>query len=147
MERSDYQSEARLLSMEDLKEGQGWREKRVVTREFIQKFIDLTDDRALIHVDSDHAGAMGFDGCLVHGFLVASGYSRLLGMFLPGSNTVIHKVELDMMLPVYEDDMLEYQVKVERIVPAVRTVLLGLTTTNQHKKLVNRGKATCIFRR
>jgi len=137
---------ARTLSLTEMEAGQTWREEKEITGEMLKAFIEITQDRALAHVDSEHCTRMGFDRCIVHGLLVGSGYSRILGMFLPGSNTVIHKVQLEMLSPVFVGDVLTYEVRVDRVIPAVRSVQLKLAAMNQEGKLVNQGTAVCTFR-
>lgn len=116
--------EPRFLSIEDLKEGQSWQETVRITSDMVQTFTSLARDYAPVHLDQNHAIKMGYDRPLVHGFLVSSGYSGILGMSLPGSNTVIQKIQLEMLLPVFADDVLTYNVKISRVVPAVHSALL-----------------------
>jgi len=136
----------RLLKMSELQEGQTYSETVSLTADKLRVFIELSGDSAPVHVDSEHAKKMGYEKCLVHGFMVNSGYSRLLGMFLPGGNTVIHRVQLDMLAPVFVGDDLTYEVKVLRISPAVKSVELELRAKNQSGVVVSRGKASCVFR-
>ena len=138
--------DARTLSLDEIAVGQVWREEREITGEMLNGFIELTRDQALAHVDAGHSGRLGFDRCIVHGLLVGSGYSRILGMFLPGSNTVIHKIQLEMLSPVFVGDVLNYEVRVDRIIAAVKSVQLKLAAMNQEGKLVNQGTAVCTFR-
>ena len=112
----------------------------------LQSFIELSEDRALAHVDEAQAQKMGYKGKLAHGFLVALRFSRMLGMFLPGSNTVIHQFQFDALAPVYVGDTLDYTVKVDRVFPSVQTVRLELSVVNQAGQMVCRGKSTCMFR-
>ena len=74
------------------------------------------------------------------------GYSRLLGMFLPGGNTVIHSVEMKMLAPAYVGDTLTYETKVVRIIEPVKSVQLELSAVNQNGVVVNKGTAICVFR-
>ncbi len=133
-------------TIEDLKVDQKWQEKIKMTEEMVNSFIKLTGDCALSHVDNAHAVKMGFERCILHGFLVSSGYSRILGMFLPGCNTVIHKVQIDMIAPVLVGDIITYEVKIDKISPAVKAVHLKLSAVNQKGVLVNKGSAVCVFR-
>jgi 3-hydroxybutyryl-CoA dehydratase len=135
-----------FYSIDDLKEEESWHETIKISEDMVEKFMALTCDKAPVHVDSSHALKMGYKRSIVHGFLVGNGFSGILGMFLPGSNTVIHKVLLEMISPVYMDDIIEYKVKVSRIIPAVKSVLLELTAVNQGGQLVSKGSATCVFR-
>lgn len=140
------EGKARVLTISDVKDGDSWEESVCITQERLQQFIDLSADVALAHVDPNHARRMGFDRVLVHGFLVALPYSRILGMFLPGSMTVIHSIDLKMPAPVFVGDTITYRVEVTRVVAAVGSVLLGLTATNQDGVVVSQGKANCVFR-
>ena len=139
-------TKARLLSVDDVQEGESWRDDVEMTDELVQGFIGLTNDRALGHVDPKYAAKMGFERCIVHGFLVNSGYSRILGMFLPGSNTVIHKIQIDMLAPVYIGDTITYEVQVKRVIAAVKSVQLDLLAMNQNGDQVSKGMTICVFR-
>ena len=134
-----------FLSIQDLEEGQSWQETIHITSDLVQKFISLTQDQAAIHMDRNHANLMGYEKPVVHGLLVGNGYSKILGMFLPGSNAVLHKITFEMLHPVFVDDLLTYKVEVSRIIPAVNSTLLDLYATNQNSQLVNRGSATSVF--
>ena len=138
--------ELSFLSIEDLKEGQNWSETIHITNGLVKTFISLTQDQAPVHTDHNHATQMGYKKPVVHGLLVGNGYSKILGMFLPGSNTVIHKIILEMLRPVFINDFLTYKVTVSRIIPAVNSTLLDLSAINQNNQLVNKGSATCVFK-
>jgi 3-hydroxybutyryl-CoA dehydratase len=137
---------ARLLCMADLAEGQAVSESVAFTEDLLAVFVRLTGDTAPVHTDGDHAARLGFPNRLVHGMLVAAPYSRLLGMFLPGGNTVIHQIQLDMVGPVFVDDRIAYTVRVGRLLPSVRTVKLALSAEREDGAVVSRGYATCVFR-
>ena len=108
-------------------------------------FIELTDDRALVHVDEVHAKEMGYPKIIAHGLLVASSYSRMLGMFLPGPNSVIQSIRLDILQPVFLGDIVRFEVVVVRKVASVKAVKLSLAAFNQHDVTVGRGAAQCLF--
>ena len=135
------------VSIEDLGQGQSFDRQVTLTEERLRQFVELSGDSAPAHVDAAHARALGFRDHIVHGFLVSVPYSAMLGMHLPGSNTVIQKLQLDMVAPVFVGDTLNYTVTVERIVPAVRAVVLSLSARNERNEVVSRGSATCVFRR
>ena len=137
--------EPHFLSIKDIKVGQDYQEKIRITDDMVQTFISLTQDYAPVHVNHEHAIKMGFEQPVVHGLLVGNGYSKILGMFLPGSNAVLHKITFEMLHPVFVDDLLTYKVEVSRIIPAVNSTLLDLSATNQNSQLVNRGSATSVF--
>jgi 3-hydroxybutyryl-CoA dehydratase len=135
-----------IARIEDVEVGATWTESRILRSEDIEAFSRLTSDTAAVHVDPGHAQAMGFTGVIAHGFLVASMYSGLLGMRLPGGNTVIHQLQLEMPAPTYPGDELTYTVTVERVFAAISSVKLRLHAQNQHGAIVSKGSAVCVFR-
>lgn len=139
-------SETRCYRLEQLSTGQHYEEVVEFTQELLDGFCTLSGDRALAHVDGEHARRMGFDGRILHGMLTCLPYSRILGMFLPGSTTVIHSLKVDMVAPAYVGDSLTYRVEVERLLAAVNSVSLRLSARTAEDKLVNRGTAVCVFR-
>ncbi|MFH1024901.1 MAG: MaoC/PaaZ C-terminal domain-containing protein [Planctomycetota bacterium] len=135
------------LRIEDLREGQTYSEKFEFSEKGLQAFINLSGDRAPAHVDDSHAKGMGYGGRIVHGLFVCMPYSRILGMFLPGGNTVIHQMQFDALAPVYVGDTVSYQVKIVRISVGAKTVVLELSAVRQDGGMVNRGRVTCTFRK
>lgn len=138
--------ESHLLRFEDLAEGRSYHEEVQITEDLLQAFVAVSGDHAPAHCVSEHAQRMGFPERIVHGLLVGLPYSRMLGMHLPGGNTVIQTLRLDMIAPVFVGDTLTYSVAVERIMPSVRAAILALGATNQRGERVSRGSATCVFR-
>ena len=134
------------LDISEIVEGQEYSETVCLGADAVAAFIGITQDSAPVHTDLEHARRLGFPNLVVHGFLAAAPYSRLLGMFLPGGNSVIHNFQLDLVSPAYVGESLVYTVQVARVVPAVRTVLLRLSASKQDGTIVNRGQATCVFR-
>ncbi|MBF0540393.1 MAG: MaoC family dehydratase N-terminal domain-containing protein [Nitrospirae bacterium] len=135
-----------LKTLEELKIGDTYKDSLKITNELLQGFIELSKDQAPVHIDSEHAKKMGFNNIIVPGFLVSLGYSRILGMFLPGSNTIIHNLQIDMTAPVYIDDIIIYEVNVSRLIPSVKAVQLKLSAFNQVGIQVSKGSAVCVFR-
>lgn len=73
----------------------------------LNSFVRISQDSNSIHCDRDYAVSLGFSSNLVHGILVSSLYSRLIGMYLPGGNVVIAKAEILFRNPCYCDQLLE----------------------------------------
>lgn len=140
------ESRAAIGSIADLGEGQECSTSVTIGESEIDAFIRLTGDTAPVHTDANHARQLGFPDRIAHGLLVGSMYSTLLGLHLPGPNTVIVKLAMDLLQPVMLGDTLEYRVRVTRISEAVNSVTLSLSATNQHSQLVNRGSAICVFK-
>jgi len=132
--------------METVRENQAVSIDVTFNEEIISPFVELSGDSAPVHTNSQHAQKLGFEDRIVHGFLVGVPFSRLLGMELPGPNSVIQQIHIDMINPVYIGDKITYQVSVKDVIQSVSGVKLKLIATNQDGVVVNRGNALCIFR-
>jgi len=132
-------------AFEDISENDKCVRTLVFDKARFDAFIELTDDRALVHVDEVHAKEMGYPKIIAHGLLVASSYSRMLGMFLPGPKSIIHSIRLDMLQPVFLGDIVRFEVIVVRKVESIKAVKLSLAAFNQHDVTVGRGSAQCLF--
>lgn len=135
-----------IADISDLCIGQRCTRSVLIGERELRAFIALTGDNAPLHTDDRAATLRGFEGRVAHGMLVGSFYSGILGCDLPGPNTVVSNISLDMLKPVYEGDLLTYCVAVERLSEAVRSVRLALSATNQRDETVSKGTATCVFR-
>lgn len=141
----DTEPTATNYTFEDISDNDKCVRTVVFDKARVDAFIELTDDRALVHVDEVHARKMGYPKVIAHGLLVASNYSRMLGMFLPGPNSVIQSIRLDMLQPVFLGDIVRFEVIVVRKVESVKAVKLSLAAFNQHDVTVGRGAAQCVF--
>lgn len=112
----------------------------------LEAFADLTDDRAPVHFDREHAISLGFQDRIVHGFLVSSIFSEILGCDLPGSSSVIQKFSVDLIAPVYIGVELAYLVEVTRVSEAVGAVSLSLKAVDVRGTTVCRGSAVCVVK-
>lgn len=93
-------------SFEDLKEGMEASFETVVTKDMLLDFARLSGDYNPLHLDSEFAKKTLGGGVYVYGMLLASFYSRLCGMHLPGENCLLHSVASDFKKPVFIDDRL-----------------------------------------
>ena len=117
------------------------------TEAMVAGFAALVDDSAPVHVDAAFARASGFSGRIVHGFLLGSVFSGMLGQELPGPYSVINTVNLKMRRPVAQGETVDYEVRVEQVSEAVGAVVLTLLARNAAGETVLSGKATCSFPR
>jgi 3-hydroxybutyryl-CoA dehydratase len=87
-----------------------------VTRAFtaadVAAFAQLCGDTNEVHLSADAARRAGFDGCIVHGILVASLFSYIMGMHLPGPQSIYMQQSLNFRAPVYVGQSVTATVKV-----------------------------------
>lgn len=135
--------------IEDLSVDQFVKQTVVFTEPDVEAFGNLSADFAAAHFDTEHAQAMGYPGKIVHGLLVASRFSRLMGMYLPGPKSVIQKCQFNFINAVPIGKPLVYTVSIKGISPAVGAVILKLSAQFDEDKdadqdIIN-GDAVCVI--
>jgi len=137
-----------IESIGQIKVGDSYSEEIQLDRATIARFIQLTRDRARgIHVDRAFAKQKGFDNLVVHGFLLAAQFSRILGMELPGEHTVMGSIELNFHVPVYAGDTVKYTATVKRVLQPLGSVSLELTIQKLDGTVCVAGRTTCAFKK
>jgi len=135
---------ARTLEIDELQVGQDVIQRITFSNEMVSAFSDICGDYAPVHHDIDHANEMGYDRPIVHGILVASPFSRLLGMHLPGKHAVLQTVEFKMRLPVYCEEELTYRAVITDIRRPFKIVRLDLTVSADGRHRVT-GESQCML--
>jgi 3-oxoacyl-[acyl-carrier protein] reductase len=110
-----------------------------VRSEDVDRFAELTGDNNPIHVDEEFADGIGVGGRIVHGMLTASYVSTVVGTVLPGPGALILSQRLSFRAPVRIDDTIRVEVRVRRLSPGTRVLILGIDVRNQHGTLVADG--------
>ena len=83
-----------------------------ITKEDIQKFVDLTGDDNRLHLDEKFASTTHFKKPVVHGMLGASFISTIIGTKLPGDGALWFSQSLEFLLPVRIGDVLTIKAEV-----------------------------------
>ena len=98
--------EAKDLTINDINIGDKSSFERTFTENDIQVFAGLSGDVNPLHVDERYAKTTIFKQRLVHGLLVGSLCSTLVGMYLPGKRCLYLKQKLSFKKPVFIRDTL-----------------------------------------
>lgn len=88
-------------TIDNLKEGLEVKIERLLTREDIQSFSNLTQDFNPLHTSLVYAKENGFEDIIAHGLLLSSLSSSIIGMKLPGENAIIISQSFVYKKPVY----------------------------------------------
>jgi 3-hydroxybutyryl-CoA dehydratase len=86
--------------------------ERTFTKDDVEQFAYLTNDVNPVHLDPEYAKSTRFGTCIVHGALVASLLSAVLGNQLPGPGAIYISQELKFLAPVYVGEKLKARVEV-----------------------------------
>lgn len=133
------------LTIDEINIGDEHAKTVLFDKERVLEFINFTQDTASIHVNKDFSNEKGFENLVVHGFGLSTIFSRILGLELPGENTVIGSLSLDFHKPVYIGDTVNYTVTVKRIIKPLGSVTLELKALKHTGEACVQGKAVCVF--
>lgn len=96
--------EAKNLALADIRVGDMATFSRTWEESDVQLFAKVSGDFNPLHMDGEYAGTTKFKGRIVHGLLVASLCSTLVGMYLPGKKCLYLGQTLLFKKPVYIND-------------------------------------------
>lgn len=115
---------------------------KAFTEEDVQQFAAISLDKNPIHLDAEYAKNTIFKQRVVHGALVASLFSGVIGMDLPGEGTIAMGQTVKFLRPVFIGDEVTASVEVASIVEGKPIVTLKITGTNSRGEVVIEGEAT-----
>jgi 3-hydroxybutyryl-CoA dehydratase len=88
-------------TIDELEEGLEAQTQRLLTLQDIQNFANFTQDFHPLHTSVNYAKANGFEDVIAHGLLLSSFSSAIIGMKLPGENSIIMSQTFIYKKPVY----------------------------------------------
>ena len=131
--------EVKNYTMADMKIGLTESFTVTVTEEKMQQFRALSGDVSPIHTEEAYAAERGYPGRVRYGMLVASFFSTLAGVLLPGKYCLLHSVESKFAKPVFIGDTLTVTGTVEEVNEVFSEIRIRGVITNQDGKRVCRG--------
>lgn len=129
------------MKYEEIYIGQKESLTHTITKDDINKFVQLTGDDNKLHVDEEFASNTAFKKPVVHGMLGASFISTIIGTKIPGDGALWFSQSLEFLLPVRIGD--ELQVVAEVIKKNDKENIIELKTNiyNQNRQIVTKGFA------
>ena len=91
-------------TFEDLFVGQKVTFSEKIDESLLIDFAKLSGDFNPLHMDEDYALNTNFEKRVCHGMLLASFFSQLVGMYLPGKNSLYFSQSLNFRNPCFIDD-------------------------------------------
>lgn len=110
----------------------------------VRAFAALTGDENPAHLDEAYASGTMFKTRIVHGMLVSSLFSALLGTRLPGLGTIYLGQTLQFRKPVHFDEPITATVTVRDIIADRNRVVLDCLAVNAKGETVITGEATVL---
>ena len=117
-----------------------------ITESMVEKFSNLSGDLNPLHMDNEFAESSSFNKRIVHGMLLASFFSQLIGMKLPGKNALYFSQTLNFRSPCYIDDEIEVIGEVTEKSDSTQIITVSTTIFNKSKTCLIDGIAKIIVR-
>ncbi|NLC42224.1 MAG: MaoC family dehydratase [Erysipelothrix sp.] len=117
---------------------------RTFTEQEVVDFAKLSGDNNPLHLNEDFAQRTSFKHRIVHGHLVSSMYSDILGSQLPGLGTIYLKQRVTYTKPVFLGDTITSSVVVLEKDLEKNRVKLETRSINQNGELVIIGEAVVL---
>jgi acyl dehydratase len=111
-----------------------------VSQAMSDAFSELSGDDAPLHTDEGFARAHGFDERLVHGALVVSLLSRMVGTRFPGPQSLWLKCDISFRNPCYAPSTLRFHGTVIQQSEATRSIALTFDITDDRDRQIATAK-------
>ena len=126
-----------LQKLEDIEIGQKKSFGVVVTESMLDDFAKLSGDNNPLHMDENYAKSNNFKGRVCHGMLLASFFSRLAGMYIPGKNALYFSQSLKFQHPCFVNDRIEIHGEVIDKSLATKIITLKTTISKNKRQIVD----------
>lgn len=136
--------QASALALPEIEEGQSASVAFTVTAEDMQRFAALSGDHNPLHTSDAFARAKGFEGAVVYGALLVAKVSQLIGMKLPGRDSVWASINMEFRKPLFVDQPAQVDASVANVSTSTGLVELKLSI-RASGKLLARGQAEVLL--
>jgi len=92
------------FTFEQIKIGQNVKFTEKITQARLGDFAKLSGDYNPLHMDENYAARNKFEKQICHGMLLASFFSKLVGMHMPGKNALYFSQTLNFQAPCHVGD-------------------------------------------
>ncbi len=117
-----------------------------ITTLMVEQFAKLSGDYNPLHMDEKYANLTKFKKRIFHVLLLSSFFSRLIGMYLPGTNALYLTQNLKFISPCFiDDDITVYGEVIEKNDTTHIITLKTKITNNLNDTLVD-GQAKILVR-
>ena len=117
-----------------------------ISENMLNEFGRSTEDYNPLHMNEKYASSTSFKKRVCSGMFLASFFSRLVGMYLPGKHALHMSQSLNFVNPCFVGETITVEGKVIDKSIATKIIKLETTITNESGKRIIDGKAQVIVR-
>lgn len=129
------------MTFKDLSLGMSCQIVKSFSQDDVKAFADLSMDNNPIHLDKEYARNSLFKQNIVHGFLVGSLFSAIIGTKMPGEGSIYLNQTMVFRKPVYWNQSVRAVVTVEELFPEKQRVLLSTNCYDDDGNVLIEGTA------
>ena len=132
-------------TFEDLFVGQKVTFSEKIDESLLIDFAKLSGDFNPLHMDEDYALNTNFEKRVCHGMLLASFFSQLVGMYLPGKNSLYFSQSLNFRNPCFIGDEVTIEGEITEKKSNTKIITIN-TTISRGTTIIIDGTAKVIVR-
>ena len=129
----------------DLSIGQRAEFTEVISESMMEEFAKMSGDYNPHHMDESYARKTRFKKRICHGMLLASLFSRLIGMHLPGKHSLYFSQSLNFLYPAFIDDKVTVEGEVVKISRSTGIITLKTRITKENNIELVTGEAKVVL--
>lgn len=137
--------QVRHLSIEQIKKGMYASYDTTFGEPQVQAFAELSGDVSPLHVDGDYGKTTEYGTNVVHGMLVASHFSTMVDVLLPGQTALLSGMNIEFVKPIPVGSIVTMTAKVHSVSKMSSAMALNFTALVDGEIRVV-GKATVTVR-
>lgn len=130
--------------LEEIQVGQRKTFSITMTESMVNEFAKISGDFNPLHTNEQYAKSTRFERRVCHGMLLASFFSKMVGMYLPGKNALYFSQTLNFRLPCFINDIVTVEGEVLEKSLASRMLILKTVINNQDGKCLVDGIAKVL---
>jgi len=127
--------------MDNLQIGDRFEEIFSYSQQDVIAFAQITGDNNPLHLDANFAAQTIFKKPIIHGFLSASVFSKILGTAFPGNGTIYLSQNLQFVRPMFVDTSYKALVQIKELNREKHQAELSTRITDSKGKVVIEGTA------
>ena len=131
--------------LDNLHVGQKAEFTETITESMIQEFAKLSGDYNPHHIDEEYAKKTKYEKRICHGMLLASLFSKLTAMYLPGQGSLYISQTLNFVSPAFIDDIVTASGEITKISSSTGIVRVKTEITNMNNNLLVCGEAKVLI--
>ena len=117
-----------------------------ITESLVNDFAKISGDYSPLHMDIEYASTTSFKKRVVHGMLLASFFSRIDGMYLPGKHALYFSQTLKFVSPCFIDDLVTVQSEVIEKSDSTQIITINSQIINESGQILVKGLGKVLVR-